>query len=54
MITLQPNIEVQTTKIEWLWKDVPKGQEDGSIKEIKPEYIVQLQEAYYTWSELAW
>lgn len=54
MITFQPEVEVQTTKIDWFWKDVLKGREDGTIKEIRPEYIVQLQEAYYVWSELQW
>ena len=54
MITCQPDVQVQTTKINWLWEDILTGQDEGAIRDIRPEYIVQLQEAYYIWSELAW
>ena len=53
MITFQPDVQVQPTKIDWYWKEAT-DEKDGSLREIRPEFIVTLQEAYYAWSALEW
>lgn len=52
MITIQPEVDVRPVKIDWYFPDERPSKDDGSLREIHPQFIVL--ERNEVWSAVGW
>lgn len=54
MIVLQDDIDVRPVKVDWYWSSAKPSKEDGTLRTIRPEFILTGDVTVYEWDAVEW